>query len=232
MTLLAHPRRVRSPFARLALAMIAAVVVNLAIFALIARMLVEAAPSPLPAVVDLGRVEPPRALPQAPAPQPKAAPAAPATPPPLPTLDLGALACDHPYAQPEQPVLAALPALAPALIEGVAVGAGPALPLPTGGVVNEGQLDEGVQALNRREPEFPARAQRLGLTDTVTVSFVVHEDGAVGDIALVEARHPEFFGEPSLACVRATRFAPGRKDGRAVATRCMWTFHYVLPEHH
>jgi TonB family protein len=85
---------------------------------------------------------------------------------------------------------------------------------------------------NRHEPEFPARAQHLGLTDTVTVSFVVHADGSVSDISLVEARHPDYFGEPSLACVRSTRFSAGRKDGHAVTTRCLWTFHYVLPDRH
>jgi len=232
MSLVVHPRRPRALLGRMALALVVAVLVNLVIFSCIARLLGESAPSPLPAQVELGRAEPPRALPLPPVAPPHAAPAAPATPPPLPTLDLGALASDPPIAQPDQPVFAALPILAPSLIEGVAVGSGPTQPLPIGGVLNEGQLDEGVQALNRHDPEFPARAQRLGLTDTVTVSFVVHADGSVSDIALVEARHPESFGEPSLACVRATRFSPGRKDGHAVATRCLWTFHYVLPDRH
>jgi TonB family protein len=231
-SLIVHPRRPRAGIGRVALAVVFAVLVNLVIFSCIARLLDEPAPSPLPTLVELGRAEPPRTLPLPPVPQPHAAPAAPTIPPRLPTLDLGALASDHPYAQPDQPVFAALPTLAPSLIEGVAVGSGPAQPLPVGGVLNEGQLDEGVQALNRHEPEFPARAQRLGLTDTVTVSFVVHADGSVSDISLVEARHPEYFGEPSLACVRSTRFSAGRKDGHAVATRCLWTFHYVLPDHH
>jgi TonB family protein len=232
MTLVAHPRRPRALFGRIALALVVAVMVNLAIFSCIARLLAEPAPSPLPKLIELGRVEPPRSLPLPPVPQPAAAPAAPTTPPMLPTLDLGAIASDHPFAQPEQPLIGALPTLAPALIEGVAVASGPTQPPPTGGVLNEGQLDEGVQALNRHDPEFPARAQRLGLTDTVTVSFIVHADGSVSDITLVEARHPESFGEPSLACVRSTRFSAGRKDGHAVATRCLWTFHYVLPDRH
>jgi periplasmic protein TonB len=230
MSLIVHPRRPRAAIGRMALALVVAVMVNLVIFSCIARLLDEVAPSPLPSLVELGRADPPHAPPLPPVTPPHTAPAAPTTPPTLPTLDLGVLASDHPYAQPDQPVFAALPAIAPALIEGVAVGAGPAQPF--GGVLNEGQLDEGVQALNRHEPEFPARAQRLGLTDTVTVSFVVHADGSVSDITMIEARHPEYFGEPSIACVRSTRFSPGRKDGHAVATRCLWTFHYVLPDRH
>jgi hypothetical protein len=98
-SLLVHPRRRRAPFARLALALVVAVVVNLAIFSLIARLLAGPAPAVLPALVELGRAEPPHALPLAPVPVPHAAPA-PTTPPPLPTLDLGALASDHAFEPP------------------------------------------------------------------------------------------------------------------------------------
>ena len=102
MSLIVHPRRPRAAIGRVALAVVVAVLVNLVIFSCIARLLDEPAPSPLPSLVELGRAEPPKALPLPPVLQPHAAPAAPTTPPPLPTLDLGTLTSDHPYVQPRR----------------------------------------------------------------------------------------------------------------------------------
>lgn len=229
MTLAIRERRQRPLFGRVAVALIVAVVVNLLIFTFIAHLLDQPLPATLPPLISLSRQDPPQTAMPIPSPPPRASQAVPPKPPSLPTLDLGALASDHPYTQPDRPVIAPLPTLAPNLSDAVVEGSGPGQALAATGVLDQGQLDEGVQALNRHEPEFPARAQRLGLTDTATVSFIVHADGSVTDVALVEARHPEYFSEPSLACVRSTRFSPGRKDGHPVSTRCLWTFHYVLP---
>lgn len=229
MSLVIRQRRQPPLFGRMAVALIIAVVVNLAIFSFIAHLLDQPLPATLPPLVSLNRQDPPQTSVPIPSPPPRATQAKPPKPPSLPTLDLGAIRTDHAFAQPDHPVIAPLPSLVPNLSDGVVDGAGPGQALAATGVLDQGQLDEGVQALNRHEPEFPPRAQRLGLTDTATVSFIVHADGTVTDVVLVEARHPEYFSEPSLACVRSTRFAPGRKDGHPVSTKCLWTFHYVLP---
>ncbi len=225
------PQRARQPqpFRRLALALLAAGLVNLALFSVLARLLAASPPSALPAVVEISRaaVPPPPPMPRPIAPATRSRPSA---PPSLPQLDLGVAPTARAVVQPLVPITTPLPALAPTslALPALSEGAAPqAVALP--GVVDAEQLDEGVHSLDRHEPEFPNRAQRLGLTDTVTVSFVVHADGSVTDLALVSARHPEYFQEPSFACVRQTHFAPGRKAGQVVDSRCTWTFHYVLP---
>jgi TonB family protein len=223
-------RRQRGP-GRVALALLVAALVNLALFSALARLLAEAPPSALPPVVPISRALPPP--PAAPPPRP-VAPAAqrrPVAPPAMPRLDLGVVPTAHAIAQAPAPIAIPLPPLAPAAIAPLA-GLEGGLPAPVAqpaALVDADQLDEGVRSFDRREPEFPVRAQRLGLTDTVTVSFIVHADGSVTDLELVSARHPDHFREPSFACVRQTRFVPGRKAGQAVDSRCLWTFHYVLP---
>ena len=217
------PRRRRTPL--LAVALLAAVVVNLLLFSALARLLAAPAAPALPPLVELHREPPPP--PPAPALPAPARPQRAAQPPAMPTLDLGPRPTLDAVVQPLLPVLAPLPELAPQALGEIALG-------PPGGVssppapVAEGDLDEGVKA-DRHVPDFPPRAQRLGLSDTVVVRFIVHEDGRVSDLELVSSRHPEYFREPSFAGVMGTRFTAGRKGGRAVSTRVSWTFQYVLP---
>jgi protein TonB len=217
------PRRRRAPL--LAVALLAAVVVNLLLFSALARLLAAPAAPALPPLVELHREPPPPPpLPDLPAP---ARPPGAAQPPVMPSLDLGVRPTPDAILQPPLPVLAPLPELAPQRLGGIALEPPGGAPAPQGPVA-ESDLDEGVHA-ERFLPEFPARAQRLGLSDTVVVRFTVHEDGHVSDLELVSSRHPEHFREPSLAGVMRTRFTPGRKGGRAVSTRVTWTFQYVLP---
>ena len=217
------PRRRRAPL--LAVALLAAVVVNLLLFSALARLLAAPAAPALPPLVELHREPPPPPPPPdlpAPARPPGAAPA-----PAMPTLDLGVRPTPEGIVQPLVPVLVPLPELAPQRLGELALGPLGGVAVPQGPLA-ESDLDEGVRA-ERYLPEYPPRAQRLGLADTVVVRFTVHEDGRVSDLELVSSRHPEHFREPSFAGVMRTRFTPGRKGGRAVATRVTWTFQYVLP---
>ena len=216
------PRRRRAPL--LAVALLAAVVVNLLLFSALARLLAAPAAPALPPLVELHREPPPPPQPDLPAP---ARPQRPAQPPPLPTLDLGLRPTPDAIVQPPLPLLAPLPELAPQRLGELAPGPPGGAPAPLAPLA-ESDLDEGVHA-DRFLPEYPPRAQRLGLADTVVVRFIVHEDGRVSDLELVSSRHPEHFREPSFAGVMRTRFTPGRKGGRAVSTRVTWTFQYVLP---
>ncbi len=217
-------RRRRTPL--LAVALLAAVVVNLVLFSALARMLAVSPAVVLPPLVELHREQPPVVPPSAPpvTPRPARAP----TPPAMPTLDLGVRPTLDALAQPLAPVVVPLPDLVPQQLGEVQAGA-PGVLAPTLAPLDEHDLDEGVRASDRHFPAYPPRAQRLGLTDTVVVSFIVHEDGRVSDLELVAARHPEHFREPSFNGVLRSHFVAGRKGGVAVSTRCTWTFQYVLP---
>ena len=229
---LRRPRRRLSSL--LVASLLAAVLVNLLVFAGLARLLGTTAPSALPPVVEVSRQPPPPPPPAAePAPPSAATPTIqPPAPPVLPQLDLGSADTGHGVVQSTDPIIAPLPALVPTGLAALPEAAGPAAAPEVPAVLDQDHLDQPVQALDHLDPVYPPQALRLGLADTVTVGFTVHRDGSVSDLALVSARHAELFLEPSLTCVHKARFIPGRWHGQPVDSHCTWTFHYVRPADH
>ncbi|HRH01085.1 MAG TPA: energy transducer TonB, partial [Polyangiaceae bacterium] len=63
-------------------------------------------------------------------------------------------------------------------------------------------------------PRFPEEARRAGVLATVTVRYVVREDGSVTDVVIVRG-HPLLDAEVVRA-VSAWRFSPATLDGRPV----------------
>ncbi len=70
----------------------------------------------------------------------------------------------------------------------------------------------------RAKPVFPMILRMLDREGEALVSFIVDTEGRVVEAKAENADEPEF-GAAAVAAVSQWRFAPGRKDGRAVNTR-------------
>jgi protein TonB len=79
-------------------------------------------------------------------------------------------------------------------------------------------LDQAPVILTQPLPQYPPALLRRAAAGEVTVTFVVDAEGVVRAARITAATHPEF-EVPALQAVARWKFRPGRKDGRAVATR-------------
>ena len=85
-------------------------------------------------------------------------------------------------------------------------------------------LDEYPKPLRPIEPRFPEQATISRISGgTVTLLLLIDEDGVLRDISVVEAQPESIFDEAALAAFHDMRFAPARKDGRAVRSRVLVT---------
>lgn len=66
-------------------------------------------------------------------------------------------------------------------------------------------------------PVYPAELRKAKVEGTVTVVFLLTEEGRVEDARVQESSRTEF-EKPALDAVRRWRFKPGMKDGAAVKT--------------
>ena len=157
---------------------------------------------------------------------PKAAPKAKsAAPPPLgrpATLAPRALPTEAPrQGDPRAPV-GAIDGVPGGSADGVLGGTGtggptavaPAPTAPPAPVSQASELIAPPRALARALPRFPEEARRAGVLATVTVRYVVREDGSVTDVVIVRG-HPLLDAEVVRA-VSAWRFAPATLEGRPV----------------
>lgn len=110
----------------------------------------------------------------------------------------------------------------------VAVGSGGAMAMGFGGlgaggegtgldVFDISELERRPEAISQVAPVYPAELRRARVEGTVTVVFLLDEEGRVHDPRVESASHPEF-ERPSLEAVRRWRFKPGMKDGEPVKT--------------
>lgn len=88
-----------------------------------------------------------------------------------------------------------------------------------GDVFNLRDLDKtpeprGVQA----KPNYPFEMRRAGLNGEVVVRFVVDSNGDVRDVEVIRSTQREFESAATQAVMK-WKFRPGRKGGKAVATR-------------
>jgi len=200
-----------------ALAVALAVAVNVAVFVvlpLLARQgaLPEAGPVQPPVRV----IEAPRLPPQALAPEPL--PEEP--PPPEPAR--------RPEPQPPLPQPPRLQARAPQpqfdFAPRLAAAAPLALPVarplePAAPRAFElADVDQAPRVVASAPPEYPYAARSRNQSGTVTVRFLVAEDGSVAEVAVLAADPPGVFESSVLRAVRGWRFSPGRLGGRAVPT--------------
>jgi len=78
-------------------------------------------------------------------------------------------------------------------------------------------LEKRPQAVSQVAPAYPVELRKAKVEGSVTLVFVLSEDGRVVDPRVENSSRPEF-EKPALDAIRKWRFSPGMKDGRAVRT--------------
>jgi protein TonB len=91
------------------------------------------------------------------------------------------------------------------------------------------ELDQPPVIVAQPLPSYPPSLLRTGVSGDVLVCFVVGVDGIVRMARVLQSTHPEF-AVPALQAVARWKFRPGRKDGRAVATRVEAPIAFAVPE--
>jgi hypothetical protein len=83
---------------------------------------------------------------------------------------------------------------------------------------------------NAKVPEYPSLAQRVGVEDSVALSFTILPDGTVDPQAVdVESAHYTDFIRSVFDKLVTTRYVPGRLGGCPVATLVGQTFVFKRP---
>ncbi|MDD8047511.1 MAG: energy transducer TonB [Verrucomicrobiota bacterium] len=90
------------------------------------------------------------------------------------------------------------------------------------------QLDELPRALAQLRPVYPTQARTRRMEGAVTLDFVVDPDGRTRAIRVVSAEPGDLFVTSAVRAVEGWRFAPGKKDGRAVSARVRQTVVFQL----
>ena len=73
------------------------------------------------------------------------------------------------------------------------------------------------EAVSQVPPVYPAELRKAKIEGSVTLVFVLNENGRVEEARVENSSRPEF-ERPALEAIRKWRFRPGMKDGQAVRT--------------
>jgi periplasmic protein TonB len=88
------------------------------------------------------------------------------------------------------------------------------------------QLDVYPRALAPIKLDFPEAAAEARVDGQLLVLLLIDEFGFVNEASVVEARPEGYFEEAALAILRAVRFSPAQKQGRAVKSRALLQLNY------
>lgn len=78
-------------------------------------------------------------------------------------------------------------------------------------------LEKRPEAVSQVPPTYPPELRKAKIEGSVTLVFVLGEDGKVGDPRIENSTRPEF-EKPALEAIRKWRFRPGMKEGQPVRT--------------
>lgn len=108
----------------------------------------------------------------------------------------------------------------------------PSLAAPTAnaGAYDQADVDQVPVSIVKTRPAYPYRARRLNLSGEVRVKFLVESSGHVRDIKIIQADPPDVFDHSVISALSRWRFAPGRLQGRPVATWVTTTIVFRLEE--
>ena len=79
------------------------------------------------------------------------------------------------------------------------------------------ELEQKPEAVSQAAPVYPAELRKAKIEGSVTLVFVLDENGRVNEPRIENSSRPEF-EKPALDAIRKWRFRPGMKSGKAVAT--------------
>ena len=99
-----------------------------------------------------------------------------------------------------------------------------------GGLIDYTLLDKQPRTLFQAKPDYPHALKNAGITGTVTVLFMVDENGYVHDARVIETTESGF-NDAALRAVSRWRFEPGRHLGRRVAFKMSVPFQFTLNDH-
>ena len=186
-----------------------------------------AAPGPAPAAAPAPAPQPAPQPKPAPKPRPvvkatpKPAPVAPAAPVvetiPLSTKESGTAPAPEPTpaSAPAEPAAPAAPA---ASTSGAAAPGRGKEAARIGRGYELSQVDAAPRLTHRFSPEYPYSARSRNISGTVTVRFLVDEEGRVDELTVLSAEPAGVFERSVLKAVRRWRFTPGERAGKPVPT--------------
>lgn len=93
---------------------------------------------------------------------------------------------------------------------------------------NVGDLDGPLTTITRIPPVYPIQARRRGIEGWVKVSFIVDENGNVGNIAILDSEPDGLFDQSVERCVRGWRFKPGTVEGTPVKAQVETVIRFEL----
>lgn len=95
-------------------------------------------------------------------------------------------------------------------------------------IFSAGDLDHPLSAVSRMPPVYPMNAKRRNIEGWVSVRFVVAEDGKVENVTILEEDPPGVFARAVIDCVSSWRFNPGTIGGIPVKTAAETTIRFEL----
>jgi protein TonB len=95
---------------------------------------------------------------------------------------------------------------------------------------DQAHVDQAPMTVVKTRPVYPYRARRLHLSGEVRVKFLVDTGGQVRDIQIIQADPPDVFDNSVISALSGWRFAPGRLQGRPVATWVTTTIVFRLED--
>jgi protein TonB len=179
-------------------------------------------------------MQPPRARPAVPVPdplQPKLAMMSPKTTTQRARVFGAPISSGHATAGiDKRPYVPPAPKIAIAAVDVDAMAATRA-PLPVAAVprVEPAFLDaRELEQISTVEPTYPAAAMRNGQEGWVTLEFTVTETGSVSDPWVTDAKPADVFDAAAISAVRQWRFRPRVANGRAAAVRSSVTLRFEV----
>jgi protein TonB len=81
------------------------------------------------------------------------------------------------------------------------------------------EVDVRAEPIGETNLIYPQIAFQQRLPGKVTVSILINQRGGVDDVAIAKAEPPGVFEESALNAVRALKFSPALRGGRAVKSK-------------
>lgn len=90
-------------------------------------------------------------------------------------------------------------------------------------------LDQKPVGRVQNPPQYPYEMSRAGISGEVVVEFIINSNGDVVDTRVIRSSHREF-EVPAMLAVQKWKFKPGRKGGKAVATKASQLIEFNLED--
>lgn len=90
-------------------------------------------------------------------------------------------------------------------------------------------LDQKPVGRVQNPPQYPYEMSRAGISGEVAIEFIINSAGDVVDTRVIRSSHREF-EVPAMQAVQKWKFKPGRKGGKAVATRVSQLIEFNLED--